>query len=83
MKALLALCLFVWIYASFAKGLEELTSSQSLNMAMSVDSDNDGIVNAKDNCPGTYNPDQKDSLKNGIGDACRPKRIIPKKRPSQ
>ena len=32
--------------------------------------DNDGIAFDEDNCPGTYNPDQKDSDKDGPGDAC-------------
>ena len=35
-----------------------------------VDSDKDGIVDSKDNCPNKYNPDQKDSNGNGVGDAC-------------
>ncbi len=30
----------------------------------------DGVGNACDNCPGVYNPGQKDSDGNGIGDAC-------------
>jgi len=34
------------------------------------DRDNDGIPNDEDNCPDTYNPDQKDSDGDGIGDAC-------------
>ena len=36
----------------------------------SPDTDRDGIVNVLDNCPLTFNPDQKDSNGNGIGDAC-------------
>jgi len=35
-----------------------------------ADSDGDGIPDAQDNCPNVGNPDQKDSDKNGIGDAC-------------
>ncbi len=35
-----------------------------------TDSDNDGILDSCDNCPDTYNPDQKDSNNNGKGDAC-------------
>ena len=35
-----------------------------------ADSDGDGIPDAQDNCPDVANPDQKDSDKNGIGDAC-------------
>ena len=34
------------------------------------DSDSDGIVDMNDNCPHVYNPDQKDSDENKIGDAC-------------
>ncbi len=41
------------------------------NLAARVrDTDKDGIADSRDNCPKTYNPDQKDSNKNGIGDAC-------------
>jgi len=35
-----------------------------------IDSDGDGITDSKDNCPNVANPDQIDSNKNGIGDAC-------------
>ena len=34
------------------------------------DRDKDGIPDASDNCPSTYNPDQLDANSNGIGDAC-------------
>jgi hypothetical protein len=34
------------------------------------DQDNDGIKDNVDNCPITYNPDQKDSDNDGIGDVC-------------
>jgi len=34
------------------------------------DRDRDGIADATDNCPSTYNPDQLDANKNGVGDAC-------------
>ena len=34
------------------------------------DVDGDGIPNAQDNCPTTYNPDQRDSDGDGVGDAC-------------
>ncbi|MFQ5581507.1 MAG: PKD domain-containing protein [Mariprofundaceae bacterium] len=35
-----------------------------------VDTDNDGIADAADNCPLIPNPDQADADGNGIGDAC-------------
>jgi len=34
------------------------------------DADADGIADAYDNCPGTYNPDQADADGDGVGDAC-------------
>lgn len=37
-----------------------------------LDPDSDGIPSSLDNCPNTYNPDQKDSDGDGIGDACDP-----------
>ncbi len=35
-----------------------------------TDADNDGFIDACDNCPDEPNPDQADSDGNGIGDAC-------------
>jgi hypothetical protein len=37
-----------------------------------TDSDNDGVVDANDNCKSVSNPDQKDSDGDGMGDACDP-----------
>ncbi len=34
------------------------------------DRDRDGVPDASDNCPSTYNPDQLDANNNGMGDAC-------------
>lgn len=35
-----------------------------------ADKDGDGILDAEDNCPAAYNPDQTDSDGDGRGDAC-------------
>jgi hypothetical protein len=35
------------------------------------DSDQDEAIDACDNCPGVSNPDQADSVGDGVGDACR------------
>lgn len=35
-----------------------------------TDTDNDGVMDSGDNCPGTYNPDQADCDGDGTGDAC-------------
>ena len=54
-------------------GLLLLTScSSSSNEQTIQDQDNDGIVDSKDNCPTTSNPNQEDSDNDGIGDACEP-----------
>jgi hypothetical protein len=41
-------------------------------MCQGPDTDGDGIPDACDNCPLVFNPDQRDSNRNGIGDACEP-----------
>jgi hypothetical protein len=48
------------------------TDGDGIGDACDPDDDNDGVLDAADNCPLTYNPDQKDSDGNGIGDACEP-----------
>lgn len=35
-----------------------------------IDSDADGVPDALDNCPTSFNPDQADSDRDGVGDAC-------------
>ena len=46
------------------------------------DSDNDGINNADDNCAFVFNPDQLDSNKDGLGDACDFSNGTPKPQPT-
>jgi hypothetical protein len=48
----------------------ELTAEDVIRAAKSVDFDKDSSSNYYDNCPAIYNPDQTDSNRNGIGDAC-------------
>lgn len=51
---------------------DELTGDTVLKAAQTLDSDGDGIKNIDDNCPGVYNPDQRDTDGDGFGDACDP-----------
>lgn len=42
------------------------------------DTDSDGIFDSEDNCPGTANADQRDSNRDGYGDACvHPTVLVP------
>uniref|UniRef100_UPI004047E191 thrombospondin type 3 repeat-containing protein n=1 Tax=Algoriphagus sp. TaxID=1872435 RepID=UPI004047E191 len=45
-------------------------SANKLAQSFVQDTDNDGVVDAFDNCPNTFNPDQLDTDKDGIGDVC-------------
>jgi hypothetical protein len=48
----------------------ELTGEVAISLAEKTDSDEDGYSNADDNCPAIFNPDQKDTDLDGIGDSC-------------
>ncbi|MBT8366886.1 MAG: PKD domain-containing protein [Deltaproteobacteria bacterium] len=56
-------------YISIQDRLKAMPWITLLLMTVS-DSDDDGILNTSDNCPDTYNPNQKDSDSDGVGDAC-------------
>ena len=48
------------------------TAVESDYITVDGDTDNDGIVDSKDNCPSTYNANQADLDVDGIGNACDP-----------
>lgn len=48
------------------------TASCSVQGTNSNDNDGDGILNADDNCPDTWNDDQADEDRDGVGDVCDP-----------
>ena len=48
----------------------EMTQEQVLAAANLADFDGDGIVNAQDNCPSVFNPDQADADGDGVGNVC-------------
>lgn len=42
----------------------------TITVTNSIDSDNDGVADNKDNCPSVYNPNQANSDTDAFGDAC-------------
>src|SRR5262245_35421286 len=55
-------------YVSLSSG--QMPPCSALASDSSRDSDEDGILDAKDNCKDTYNPDQEDLDQDKVGDAC-------------
>ena len=45
-----------------------IDSAVTMDAAPMSDVDEDGVVDASDNCPNVYNPEQEDFDENGIGD---------------
>jgi alpha-tubulin suppressor-like RCC1 family protein/PKD repeat protein len=61
--------LWAWGRNNFGQ-LGDCTTINRYSPVQIMDTDGDGIGDACDNCPSTYNPDQADSDSDGIGDAC-------------
>jgi MYXO-CTERM domain-containing protein len=55
----------------FAPLTSQLIDHFELTANPPLDSDGDGIADDEDNCPLVANPDQADSVGDGVGDACR------------
>ncbi len=53
-----------------AMGLSPDANNNGFPDECELDSDGDAIVNADDNCPDAYNPDQADYDNDGVGDMC-------------
>jgi hypothetical protein len=51
----------------------EQTERDVFEEASTFDFDGDAIFNAFDVCPATFDPDQRDTDGNGVGDACEPR----------
>lgn len=49
---------------------DECPEDPTNDCAPNTDLDGDGVANAEDNCPTDFNPDQRDTGGDGVGDAC-------------
>lgn len=58
------------LYQDDIDGITSLYPVSTDPIESEPDNDGDGIPNSSDNCPDVYNPDQKDSDGDGIGDLC-------------
>lgn len=66
----------VCFFEDITYGTRERSEQDVVNLNVSYrrsnrrDRDSDGMLNSVDNCPDKYNPDQKDSDGDGVGDVC-------------
>jgi hypothetical protein len=69
----------VWYWrVSITTSAGPVTSPTSMFVAKLPDADRDGIDDSRDNCPTAVNPDQRDSNRDGKGDACQLDRVKPR-----
>jgi hypothetical protein len=61
--------LFIILIGSFVL-LEISCNNEPVVPIILIDTDNDGIEDALDNCPDSFNPNQEDANNNNIGDIC-------------
>jgi hypothetical protein len=54
----------------FSNKNQQNIDGDALGDACDEDMDNDALLNAADNCPGTMNADQADADRDGVGDLC-------------
>lgn len=71
-RAATGLCMILgFSQANAQNALPSITpSDESDDVMICDDLDDDGVLDALDNCFGIFNPAQTDSNRNGIGDAC-------------
>ena len=69
----------IWYWrVSLTTSTGPVTSPTWMFIAKITDTDHDGIEDARDNCPTVPNADQRDSNRDGVGDACQPDKVKPR-----
>ncbi|MCP4546547.1 MAG: hypothetical protein GY835_08800 [bacterium] len=61
---------FSVVWQSFGSGGSDSFGTSIQGQRYGLDSDDDGVADAVDNCPEDANADQADSDQDGIGDVC-------------
>lgn len=69
----------IWYWrVSLTTSTGPVTSATWMFIAKIADTDRDGVEDARDNCPSVPNSDQRDSNRDGRGDACQPDTVKPR-----